>query len=664
MYNEFISILHLIIEKHFPFTKHKSSRRNKMPLNIKRLLQIKLKTYKEFKKDKSLKFKYKRVVKDYELAVAKWHDESELNLCKNPSTKKFYNYVKKKINSHTSIPPLTDNKGKLWTTDNQKAEAFNKFFQSVFTTDNGKNLNLSPKSCKPMENFYFTQEDIISAMQNMKPKVSRTPEDIPTLFIKRCLPALIGPLTFIFNLIFHYNYIPKQWKTAIVIPIFKKQNKHNVENFRPISLTSGFCRLFESVIHEKILAHLKLNNLLSRNQFGFLPNRNTGSQLLTCLFHWLNPPPKTPTHVIYTDFSKAFDSVSHPKLIQNLTSYEINQILINWISNFLTDRHQVVAINNTLSSPLPVSSGVPQGSVLGPLLFTIFINDIVDGSQLLGDTGDIVLFADDMKLYSTDIKKLQTTLDFITTWTKTRQLNLADNKCFSFQISKPINSIPVKFKIDQTELKSSILVKDLGIFISQDLKWTHHINFIYKKASSILYQILKTFSTKNIWTLLKLYVTYIRPKLEHNTTVWSPFLKKDIRKLESVQRKFTRVAFLRCGIHFDSYEDRLFKLGLKSLAYRRTEFDLKLMYKIVNGLSDLKFEDFFVYKPIPYNIRGGSVKIETRINLKDSNWRNSFYVRTIKIWNFLPQDLKSASNFSCFKRKLNCFDLTPYVAKV
>ena len=381
-----------------------------------------------------------------------------------------------------------------------------------------------------------------------------------------------------------------------------------------------------------------------------------------CYYQWLvSLSSGQITNVIYTDISKAFDTVSHPKLLSILSNFKLQKNILYWIQNFLYNRHQQVAIGNALSSSLPVCSGVPQGSVIGPLLFLIYMNDVVNCSRVLQTTGDISLFADDAKLFSTDTKLLQTSLDLLISWTKTVQLNLAPNKCFSLQICKPKKQEPTQFYLENHPLALTSSIKDLGIYISTDLKWVNHINFIYNKAAVCSYQILKTFQSKNLTTLVKLFTIYIRPKLEHNTSLWSPWLKKDILKIESVQRNYTRQIFMRCGIPFSSYSDRLQMANLKSLQYRRSIFDLHLLFKIINNLSDLKFQDYFKYRTLSYSIRGNSKQILTLNNFNNSQWTHSFFVRVACLWNKLPDQICTAKTLSEFKVKLDDFDITPLI---
>ena len=260
-----------------------------------------------------------------------------------------------------------------------------------------------------------------------------------------------------------------------------------------------------------MLSHLLYNDLLLSSQFGFLPNRSSSDQMLWCLHDWYTSYcSNTAEYIVYTDITKAFDSVSHPKLITVLRSYGLNAQLLEWIKNFLSNRHQVVKIKSSISPPLPILSGVPQGSVLGPLLFIIFINDIILQTQSNNNV-KIALFADDTKLFSNNPDDLQTCLDSFNSNIEQYQLKLAPHKCFVLPISKKNDSSPrsQNFHINSTSLNLESSAKDLGVIIHSELKWENHINKISRQAKIISYQILKSFKTKNIWTLLFLYINAI-----------------------------------------------------------------------------------------------------------------------------------------------------------
>ena len=218
-----------------------------------------------------------------------------------------------------------------------------------------------------MENFEITLGDVADALSMLKDKITRTPEEVPSYFIKRIAVNIKHFLVDLFNNSLITNSIPNQWKRAFVIPVFDQSNP---ANYRPISLTSSFSRLFELIIHKKILNHFFSLNLFSSNQFGFLPCRSSCGQMLKCVHNWYkNRSSNIATHVLYTDICKALDSVVHVKLIAVLKSYGVNPALVAWLENFLSGREQIVIVNDSFSSPCGISSGIPQGSIIGPLLF-------------------------------------------------------------------------------------------------------------------------------------------------------------------------------------------------------------------------------------------------------------------------------------------------------
>ncbi|MEC8567512.1 MAG: reverse transcriptase family protein, partial [Pseudomonadota bacterium] len=230
--------------------------------------------------------------------------------------------------------------------------------------------------------------------------------------------------------------IPSQWKLSTVVPIFKKGNRSQPTNYRPIALTSSFCRILERIISKHLLHHLISNNLLLPNQFGFVPNRSSCDQLLWCLNDWCVSYGKSISqYVVYTDITKAFDSVSHKKLVDILKSYGVYSKLLIWFDSFLTNRLQIVKINSTSSSALPITSGVPQGSVIGPLTFLIFLNDIILKIQSQHNV-KIALFADDAKFQSNDPIALQACLNTFSDTIFHHQLKLAPHKCQTLYIAK------------------------------------------------------------------------------------------------------------------------------------------------------------------------------------------------------------------------------------
>lgn len=214
--------------------------------------------------------------------------------------------------------------------------------------------------------------------------------------------------------------------------------------------------------------------------------------------------------------------------------------------------------------------------------------------------------------------------------------------------------------IDTTTLQTGSEIKDLGITISSDLKWRKHIWNIKNSANTRCYQILKTFNTPIVWTLVKAYNTYVRPLLEYNTTIWSPYLKKDIQYIEAVQRSFTKKICFRCSVPFTDYADRLSKLNMESLEYRRLKNDIIMTYKIYFGLINVQFNNFFEHNLSPYGLRKHkySLKYKDRPNLLQR--KHYFSNRVITVWNLLPEFVLTPNNLPLFKTKLNRIDLHEY----
>ena len=387
----------------------------------------------------------------------------------------------------------------------EKATLFNKSFQTVFTTDNGKLP--TPPSCSysPMLDFQITTSDVLNAINKLKDKVVRTPEGIPAYFVKRISHNLLLPLSIIFNNILFENFVPVQWKESLIIPVYKKGDKSNPLNYRPISLTSTFSRIFESILHEKITNHLAKNSLLSPDQYGFLANKSSCDQLLICIHEWLlSVSEGLSISVVYTDVAKAFDSVSHVKLIYILRKYGISECVCDWLCNFLSDRKQYVCVGSSVSSSLSVNSGIPQGSVIGPLLFLIYFNSLTKTVEPLYGVRGIKLFADDAKVYDSSSQSLQISLNKLISWLEDHQLNLAPKKMLHFKYFESQITKPSQIHNGQCT-SSERRIYERPWHISDNLKWQNHINYIYNKAVLSSYQILKSFNTKNIWILKKTF---------------------------------------------------------------------------------------------------------------------------------------------------------------
>ena len=653
VYDGFLETVNILTKKYVPRKRYKKN--VKQPSHILKMAKAKNVLYKKYKLDRSLRNEYKALSVAYDEAVSTWHREIEEKVCSSRSSRNFYKYANKTLKHRPTIPPLQSENGEYHTTDDDKANLLNNVFHTVFITDNGNKLDIPPR-IEPESNLkdiIISPQTVLNALRSIPPKTSNTPDNFPGFLLRKIGPTISKFLSLLFNLSLSSNEIPLQWKTALVSAIHKKGSKHSPNNYRPISLTSVICRLFENILCSNLLNHLSVNDLLSSSQHGFLPLCSTTTQLLQALNEWTQAfYEKTDVNVIYTDLAKAFDKVSHPKLFEVVKSYGIDGSVIKWIVNFLTGRTQRVCVNRAISKPLPVLSGVPQGSVVGPLLFLLFIDDI---SRISTETTAVSLFADDMKIYSSDPIDLQRALNRACSFFKDRQLSLAHEKCEKITLSKKKSDST--FYLEDFQVKETDIVKDLGVFITSDLKWESHTSQIKRSAFQKCYLILKSFKSNCIWTLLKGYITFVRPTMEYATQVWNPYLKKDIRSLESVQRFFTKKICNRCGIPFSSYYDRLYKLNLKTLEYRRVAADLLMVYKILHCLVKLNFDDFFEFYQSPYETRRHKLCLKSKRcdDLGEKEW---FGNRVVETWNKLPEEVVTAGTINSFRARLNNFDLS------
>ena len=429
----------------------------------------------------------------------------------------------------------------------------------------------------------------------MKGKMTCDPEGYSPYLIKQIISALADPLSLLFNSFFSVEDIPSSWRKAIITPIYKKGPSSDPANYRPVSLTSVFGKLMERVVASEMLHYLLKNRVLSADQHGFLSKRSTLTNLLESVNDWsISIENKFHNQVAYIDFSRAFDSVSHPKLLHKLKSYGFGGSLLHWIRSFLSNRIHCTRVGNAYSSFKHIRSGVVQGSCLGPLLFLIFINDITDN---LRSPFKCKMYADDVKLYTetksiSDVLCFPSILNDVYSWSVNLQLLISSKKCNIVGIGKPtVSSSSCQYYLGDEHIIMSANMSDLGVLIDSSLCFSDHISNITGKAHQRACLILRCFTSKDRSMLVKAFITYVRPLLEYNSPIWSPASIRDILRIEGVQRKFTKRI---PGMSELTYYSRLKMLNLESLELRRIRADLILVYKIVFGLLCVTSDPFFI----------------------------------------------------------------------
>ena len=325
---------------------------------------------------------------------------------------------------------------------------------------------------------------------------------------------------------------------------------------------------------------MKLNNLFSKKQFGFLGGRSTVLQLLMVLDKWTEILDQGGViDVIYCDFMKAFDKVPHNRLLEKIACYGICGKVHRWLQGFLLNRHQRVMVQGSFSKWHNVLSGIPQGSVLGPLMFVMYINDLPTKAV----NSELFLFADDTKIFKgifnqEDCTLLQQDLDRIQKWTNNSLLQFHPDKCKHMRIGhRDIPSCHFSLGNPSTTLAVTNQEKDIGVLIDSKLSFEHHIAAKIIKANSILGLINRTFEYKDGRTLILLYKSLVRPHLEYANQIWAPHLVKHITQLENVQRRATKII---PGLSEFTYQQRLAKLQLPTLAFRRLRV-LEYWYNLI-----------------------------------------------------------------------------------
>ena len=440
--------------------------------------------------------------------------------------------------------------------------------------------------------------------------------------------------------------MPQMWKDAHITALHKKGSKNNAENYRPISLTSICCKLMESIIRDKIIDYMMIKKLFTDQQHGFVPNRSCMTQLLCVIEDWTKWIDEgNCIDTVFLDFQKAFDSVPHERLMSKLKAYGIVGNIQSWIRDFLTKRRQRVIVGNEKSDWEPVKSGIPQGSVLGPLLFVIFINDLPDAVA-----STIKIFADDTKLYrkvnnDQDRQILQEDIDKLYKWAQTWQLRFNASKCKVMH--KGYNNKKSEYIMENISLEKVTDEKDLGVIVDAELKFHKHVSQIVSKANQILGVVKRTFSTldKDIFPLV--YKGQVRPHLEYGTVIWHPHYISDIKKIENVQRRATK---LIPGFKDKPYNERLEELKLFSMEYRRKRGDMIQVYKILNNMDRIDHNKFFTL--CQNNNRGHSKKMFKERIYKDLR-KYSFSQRVIDDWNSLTDEIVTSESLNIFKQRLD-----------
>ena len=486
----------------------------------------------------------------------------------------------------------------------ETCQLFADYFSTVYANDSNVEDIVLPPLAALNNCTELTAEDVQNGLDNLKPSLSCGLDGVPAIVLSTCSSALCDPLLYLFNRSLRTGMVPKLWKMSAVMPIHKSGSRRLVSNYRSISLQPCMGKLLEQLVQNSLSKYV--HSRLSFKQHGFIGGRSTTTNLMEftdVAIRTIEDGYQLDT--FYADFSKAFDRVNHGILIKKLMSFGLNDAIILWIYSYLSDRYQAVKICDTVSDLYPVKSGVPQGSHIGPLLFNIFINDVVD----IFPPDSCLLFADDLKLYRRiididDCHELQRSIVDLVAWCNLNKISLNSDKCYIISFGRSRSPILFDYLLSISPVSRQHSIRDLGVILDVKLTFTEHFNHIINKAYSMLgfiLRICKEFTDP--FALKSLYVALVRPILEYGSVVWSPYYAVHISRIESIQKRFVLAALRNLGWQsqflLPPYRDRLRLLSMNSLELRRRFLKAMFVFDVLSSKIDSPYIASSVTTSIP-----------------------------------------------------------------
>lgn len=512
----------------------------------------------------------------------------ENSLKDNP--KMFWSFVKSKSNI-SEMPCSMEFSGSVLNTGSSICNAFSEYFNSNFLDGPAQTIcgGDSASSLASISDISVDINSVSKLLSQLDPWKSAGPDQLPAQFLIRCSKTISLPVSILFTKSLEEGTMPSVWKRAYITPVHKKGSRSCIMNYRPISKLCIISKVFERIVYNQLYSALKQS--FSSTQHGFLKGRSVVTNLVLLndsLTSYMDSGCQV--DVVYTDYSKAFDRIQHDLLVCKLQKVGISGDLLRWLTSYINNRSQAVVVKNYMSGWVRVPSGVPQGSLLAPLLFAIFINDIehcFKSSQLL-------CFADDMKIFApifsiSEAILLQNDLMRLDTYCTVNQLDLNPSKCSVITFSRKRNLIDFDYCLRNTKLQRNSVVRDLGVLHDSKLLFDSHVDAIISKAFKALGFVMRNSREFGQAKTLKiLYCSFVRSHLEYASQVWSPRYLTYISRIENVQRRFVKYLCFRTGARYDSsqYLAVCKKHHLLPLDERRQIADVVFLNKIAIGVID------------------------------------------------------------------------------
>lgn len=541
------------------------------------------------------RLRYKSLRKELKSKISEAHKnfirESEQKLRSDPST--FWSFVQDN-KGYSRLPGVMNDGSQQLNRPHDIVNAFANFFASVYHMPEEASVSDENHVSSVVALGLITEHEIIKASKKLSIKRTAGPDAVPSFVVKDCIGVLASPLAHIFNRSVSSGSYPSVWKLSKVIPVLKKGDRSDIKNYRPISILSNFSKIFEIVIYNCIFPAVKCR--ITPNQHGFMPKRSTSTNL-ACFFEDVleSLDDSGQVDVIYTDFQKAFDRVDHRILMNKLScKFGFGVELLTLVESYLSNRRCYVEVERCRSFEFRATSGVPQGSNLGPLLFLLFVNDIMYDVDI-----SFLLYADDLKLYrrisdNADCNRLQEALDILLTWCENNRLFLNVSKCYVMSYTRRRNVVLNDYFINGLSLSRMTEIRDLGVLCDGFCSFVPHTNQLLSSVAKTYGFIVRNGKLfTDSFTLIALFNCLIRSRLEYCSIIWKPIYHCHIKRIESVQRKFLKyLVWRQDGIYppvgFD-HGVLLGKFGVEAINTRCSRNALQFLHKLIKGDIDCIF---------------------------------------------------------------------------
>jgi hypothetical protein len=596
------------------------------------------------------------------LTVSRKQEEEKAIAAIKENAKFFYKYAAKYSKTKSNIGPFINEQGQSKHEPKEIAERLKVQYDSVFSQpDPEKKIQNAQKwfrdlnEHKPqLTDFIFSHVDIEKAIDKLSNNSAGGPDGFPAILLKKCKLSLSKPIYSLWRESMDQGQVPLLLKQATITPIHKGGSRSEPKNYRPISLTSHLTKIFERVLREKLVAFLEGNNLLNANQHGFRSKRSCLTQLLENYDTILNLVEEGKNvDVVYLDFAKAFDKVDHGILCHKLKQLGIGGKVGTWIHNFLSDRTQSIIANGASSTLSQVISSVPQGTVLGPILFLVLIGDINNNT-----CSHVSSFADDTRVLlaitnEDDVKTLQNDLKTIYKWQQINNMQFNENKFELLRYGKNqhIKDSTSYYGPNGRTIERTECVKDLGVKMSDTLRFTDHIETICTKVRQKCGWIIRTFHARDLHTMKTLWCSIVQPHIDYCSQLWTPHRVGDIQKIESLFRSFSNKIY---SISDLNYWDRLSALKMYSQERRMERYRIIYIWKILEGISPNVGIESFTSPRQGRLCRVPQIKLCATGSIRAIR-EGSLHVRGPQLFNSLPVIIRGLTGCSVisFKHKLD-----------